>query len=260
MVIMAPSDYNKDIIMRKLLALVAISCAASLNLAAFEMDYKTFNSKTIKSSDELKGLNEIDSGHYKTLINLKDMPAGLKFTVINDRKLVNALGQETVVGFTRDDLTKIRSTTGEMIPCFVISGKGFLPGERVTVKFACEDGTVSSVDVVPYPLYDRNEKGDVIFHAELKNMKPVGYEITGAGLKDGEELEFSTVAGKTKESFKVKYEEGKGIAYLPNIKKGGLSGTSHLVITRENGEKFDFNLPWGTQLSKYSKGKVKPGV
>jgi hypothetical protein len=246
--------------MRKLLALVATFCAASLNLAAFDMDYKTFNSKTIKSSDELKGLSSVDSGHYKTLINLKDMPAGLKFTVINDRKLVNALGQETVKGFTRDDLTKVRSTNGEMVPCFVISGKGFLPGERVTVKFACEDGTVSSVDVVPYPLYDRNEKGDVIFHAELKNTAPAGYEITADGLNEGEELEFLTTAGKSKETFKVKYQEGKGIAYLPSIKKGGLSGTSHLVITRENGEQFNFDLPWGTEFSKYSKGKIKPGV
>lgn len=245
--------------MRKLFLLIAIICA-SFNLTAFEMGYKTFNSKTIKASDELKGLNKIDSGHYKTLINMKDMPAGLKFTVINDRKLINALGHETVSSFTRDDLTKIRSATGELVPCFVVSGKGFLPGERVTLKFACEDGTTSTVSVVPYPLYDRNEKGDVVIHAELKNMQPAGYEITGAGLKDGEELEFTTTAGKSKETFKVKYQEGKGIAYLPNIKKGGLSGTSHLVISRENGEKFDFDLPWGTQFAKFTKGKVKPGV
>lgn len=245
--------------MRKFLLLLAF-CASALNLSAFDMNFKTFNSKTIKASDELKGLNEIDSGHYKTLINMKDMPAGVKFSVVNDRKLISSLGQETVTSFSREQLTTVRSVTGEQVPCFVVSGKGFLPGERVTLKFTAEDGTISSVNFVPYPIYDRTDSGEAIMHAELVSLQPAGYEFTGVGLKDGEELEFSTVAGKAKETFKVKYQEGKGIAYLPSIKKGGLSGTSHLVITRENGEKFDFNLPWGTQLSKYSKGKIKPGV
>lgn len=245
--------------MKKLLASSIVFCGLFLHLAAFEMDSKTFNSKSIKGSDELKGLNDFDSGHYKTLINMSEMPAGVKFSVINDRELIGALGTETVTSFTREDLTSIRSATGELIPCFVISGKGFLPGETVAVKFKAEDGTVSSINVCPYPLYDRNEKGDAFIHVELKKMQPVVYELVGEGLKDGEELEFTTIAGKATETFKIKYREGKPMSYLPNIKKG-LSGNSHLVITRENGEKFDLYLPWGNHLSKYAKGKVKPGV
>lgn len=245
--------------MRNILLSAALLCAASLNLTAFEMDSKTFNSKTIKGSDELKGLNDFDSGHYKTVINMKNMPAGVKFTVFNDRAAIGSLGQQTVDTFSREDLTTIKSTSGEQIPCFVISGKGFLPGETVTVKFQAEDGTVSSIDVQPYPLYDRTHSGDASIVAVLKDIKPVSYELIGKGLKNGEELEFITTAGKATETFKVKYEEGKPMVYLPNIKKGR-SGNSHLVIKRENGEVFDLYLPWGIQLTKYIKGKIKPGV
>ena len=245
--------------MRKIILSAALFCAASLNLAAFEMDHKTFNSKTIKGSDELKGLNDFDSGHYKTIINMSNMPAGVKFTVLNDRAAIGSLGQQTVDTFAREDLTTVTSPTGEKIPCFVVSGKGFLPGERVTLKFQAEDGSVSTVNVQPYPLYDRNYKGDAFIFAELKDIKPVSYELVGKGLKDGEELEFITTAGKAKETFKVKYEAGKPMVYLPNIKKGR-SGNSHLIIKRENGETFDLYLPWGIQLTKFIKGKIKPGV
>lgn len=246
--------------MKKILSVLILVCLASLNLHAFEMGAKTFSSSTIKESPELKGLNKIDSGHYKTLINMSAMPAGLKFSVVNDRAAINSLGKPTVEQFTREDLTMVRSATGELVPCFVVSGKGFLPGERVTFNFLCEDGTASAISLIPYPLHDRNEKGDAFVSAELKGTHPVAYEITAQGFKDGEELEFITTAGKAKETFTVKYQEGKPFGYLPSIKKGGLKGVSHLEIKRENGDVFTFDLPWGYELNRYAKGKVKPNV
>ncbi len=243
--------------MKTKLLTAALFCALGLNLSAFEMGYKTFDNGTIKKSDELKGLEKFDKGHYKTLINMEAMPPGLKFTVSNDRELIGAMGKQTVESFTREQLTTVRSPSGALIPCFVVSGKGFLPGEKVKMKFECEDGQISTVDIIPYPIHDCNEKGDAFVCAELKKTKPYAYNIIANGFEDGEELELNTVAGKATETVKVTYQRGKPIPYLPNIKKGQ-RGTSHLAIKRQNGDVFDLDLPWGYELSKYAKGKIKP--
>lgn len=243
--------------MNKFILPILITCWMASPLTAFQMNLKTIDPQSIRENPEYKKLDKVDKGHYKTLINMSDMPNDKSFTVTNDRPLVKSRNIVTVENFKKEDLTVAHMPDGSLAPCFVVSGKGFLPGEKIRVNFQCEGEEPSSIILHPNPLYDWNDNCDALVIADLINMKPTVYELTAKGLKNGEKLEFVNVVGKSQDTLQVIYDDSKPMRFIPNIKKG-FGGTSHLTIVRENGEVFELYLPFGMELTRYSQGKISP--
>lgn len=245
--------------MHKFILPLLIVCFSASPLAAFQMNLKTIDPQSIRENKEYKGLDKVDKGHFKTLINMSNMPSGKPYTVINDRPVIKSRNIVTVESFTKEDLTIAHMPDGKVAPCFVVSGKGFLPGERMRVSFQCEGEEPSTITLHPNPLYDWNDNCDALIVADLINMKPTVYELTAKGLKNGEKLEFINLVGRSEDVLHVTYDESKPMRFIPNVKKA-FGGTSHLTIVRENGEVFELYLPFGMELSRHAKGKAQPKI
>ena len=133
----------------------------------------------------------------------------------------------------------------------------FLPGERIEIIIVSQDKKeLYSQEFIPNEIRGKNEKGEVLFTAELKILNSLtSYIISLDGFEEDEEVMFKSMSGHEVIEHPIVCNIKAAILYLPGVKtnKGGVG---KLSLTRKNGEVISINLPWGNELNKYSSGNV----
>jgi TPR repeat protein len=182
---------------------------------------------------------EIEPGHPKIVLFLKDFPIDKEITYSMERPL------KTAQGIT----TKLKDPN-----IIFFSSRGFLPGERVNCSFSSKGDFEVKTSFIPNPIKASNKNGTVSIEAELITCFPAYYQFFFKGFEDNEEIKLISVSGKEKIKKTFKITPENLIALSPDI-LGKEGGVSQETFIRKSGEKIQFNLPWGMDLVSYAKGE-----
>ncbi|OJU82619.1 MAG: hypothetical protein BGO10_08770 [Chlamydia sp. 32-24] len=136
---------------------------------------------------------------------------------------------------------------------YFISGKGFLPGEKVT--FAVNYPSDLIWELTPYPLYTQANGKKI--EAELVKLNPTVYEIRCYGYENNSKLYFNGESEKEKIEQQIIVDTNKPVifTFCPEVptKTGGIAKASVNVL---KGEKLTLHLPWGEALLEFEEGKI----
>ena len=142
---------------------------------------------------------------------------------------------------------------------FFLSEKGFLPGEKVTLRIT--SGIKSEFyEVGGYlrPLRERNAAGKTMLEARLISAWPAHYSIIISEIAPGEEVEF--VSTSAHESFSHVIPEECVIdgacttSYMPEV-VGVSGGIAKIEVRRKDGSSHKLELPWGDEFLPYLQGE-----
>lgn len=140
----------------------------------------------------------------------------------------------------------------------IIRPQGFLPGEKATCRVRHKnDPEGETISFCPYPLIFRDGKGGELAHAELINLKPAIYDIT-INFNEGNKIKkLEVISYRKKEEVLL---HPKGVVHYKAIgpyAAKSQNGTFILTLSYENGDSFNYELPWGEQFAPYLLGQVK---
>ncbi len=138
---------------------------------------------------------------------------------------------------------------------FVLSARGFLPGESVTCRLATKDPKIyREISLCPRPLILKKTSGEILLKATLQKYpyEHTSYDVEISGVKENEYFKFLSKSGS-----EVMRNILKGpvfINYAPGV-LGLKGGVAHLEISLDDGTSYKIDFPWGIELFSYKSGK-----
>jgi len=254
---------NKGIIMNSKIihVILALLLVATINASADNrvLSFETLSHETLLQSDKYEKIVNFDHGHHKTIIRISELPKDEAVVLKWKRPLVT---QKTHTEECRkEQFLKIAEFLGEENPAFLLSSKGFLPGEKITFSLETTGGTAigQPLEFFPQPLIQETRSGESKLIAELSSLSPSTYEITFEGIPSFETLIMSSFSSGEKLVNTFQYRQGSCIGLMPGV-VGKEGGSCKLSIQRQKGEKFQLDLPWGDDLLKHLGGECLPVV
>jgi hypothetical protein len=212
-------------------------------------------SQEIESDPRWERLRELDPGYPKTLLVFRHFPKDKEFAVLVERSIVKGSEKVTMARLTIHQDGSLWMGETPHVPYFIISARGFLPGEEVDWHFETEDRTFTHViKLIPNPIKVELPNQDLSGEAILVSLTPAFYRIKLQGIKEGATVNMSSTSGLERLTHSFPWKQGDWIQYSPDVvgKKGG---ASRLIFALETGEKVQFTLPWGRELLGYIQGE-----
>lgn len=215
-----------------------------------------YSAESVEAIPKLKYLNEKNPGFNKILIKVEGFPKHQEIIFEIKRPLgANPDQFQPVASFEIDDDGMYITKDKQRLPFIVGSSKGFLPGERITLRARTADSSVAKESSgIPSPAIVKDEQGNVTLRAEILSLEPTVYAIDLPKMSEGEEYELiSNSLGQTVKS-KPKYDSKAPLHYSPVSKTKSGGGKAQLTIKRKSGETYAITLPWGSGLEIYQQG------
>lgn len=194
----------------------------------------------IEKDPALKSYENADPGYPKTVIFVDGLQSKMK--VKCKAKRFNATKFQDCGDFDIQEKGAI---------LLVVSGRGYLPGEKVAYRFMKGPTLLAETFLIPNPAVSMSAKKSFQINAEL--VPSLGYTITLIGPEKGEEFTMESESGTEKMSVPMKYPGPGAIMYMPDVigMHGGIAKLTY--IRKENKDKATINLRWGDELKKYYK-------
>lgn len=191
-----------------------------------------------------------DPGFLKCLISFHEIPGHSPYSILMKRgngEFVPCSGREDAMSLA---VSKIMKT-----PFFyLVSAKGFLPGEKVTFRLTSKDKDVfKEVSLYPRPLVLRKPSGELLFKATFaSSLQDITmYNIEISGIDEKEKFDFLSLSGKEKMNHPL---QGPVVMnYMPSV-IGESGGVSQIFLNFKDGSSYKVELPWGMELVKYAIG------
>jgi len=241
--------------------ILALFLVATINASADNhvLSFETLSHETLLQSDKYEKIVNFDSGQHKTIIRILELPKAEAYVFKWERPLVAKKAQCKEI--PKNLFSEVAALLGEENPAFLLSSKGFLPGEKITFSLETQGGTVigQPLEFFPQPLIQENRSGESKLIAELSSLSPSTYEITFEGIPSFETLIMSSFSSGEKLVNTFQYRQGSCIGLMPGV-VGKEGGSCKLSIQRQKGEKFQLDLPWGDDLLKHLGGECLPVV
>lgn len=187
-------------------------------------------------ADDDININKFDKDYSKQCYLLSNFPKNSKIYIRTKRFVspnVEKMGPFTV------------NEKGSLL--YVISARGYLPGERVLFQFVNKKGKVIlQKSLFPNPLVATSEEATFTVEAELKG---ISYSLRIPNAKSGEKFEIASLTHCKLNTIQCIY--ANEINVFPGLKgfDGGI--TKITLIRKENGDKATLDLMWGNELVKY---------
>lgn len=147
---------------------------------------------------------------------------------------------------------------GSNEPFVILTSRGFLPGERISVLVEADNDYVSNeITLIPFPISSKyvTEKRKV--SVELEGILPfTNYKLTFMGWQKEDIVELFSKSGGETSSLKFPMKLGDSFYYSPDLingKGGKANVTLGLPLTDQRAT---FLLPWGSDLLPYLKGEI----
>lgn len=218
------------------------------NSPSIKIKHLTHNEIEASSVKGVRKALKIDPHFQKNYLYFSNFPTQQKLAIVIKRPLTEIPNS----GF-QFEMDENGHVFGE--PFIVISSRGFLPGERVTLNFYTEDKKLLYEDsFIPNPIVVRDSKGKKRLVAELMMVKPAFYKLELFGVRNNEKLTLKSISGNEKNITPINYRKTDGIAVSPDTvtEKGGVGQYN---ISNGKGEPIEFILPWGAEFAKYLLGE-----
>lgn len=217
---------------------------------------KFYSAEMCEAINKLKPLNKKNPGFHKILIKVEGYPKHTPLLVEMKRPLSQSGDKFVkVTSFKIQDDGTYFTENHEILDYILGTSRGFMPGEKVTVRIKTADGSIAKeVTGTPNPVVSRDSKGVIVASAEILSKKPTTYVIDLPTATEGEEIEVvATAMGQTSKST-FKYTKSKPFHYSPYQTDKDTGGHGTLKIKRKSGDVYTLRLPWGAALEPYEKG------
>lgn len=222
---------------------------------SFQLSYETVCITTINEEEKYQSLDSFDAGCHKTILRIHDYPYGKNFVFEWERPLFKkkpAVRRRLTINQLKNNAELINERT----PLFVISSRGFLPGEQVMFTLKTADGFVKTkvFNHFPHPLFVRDKADQAGVFAELESIEPTAYSLWLIGFKMNEKLKYTGVSGNDKISAELVYTHPTRCLYVPKL-DFVLGGTALVTVERESGVRLSLPIVWGNEFIPYLKGE-----
>lgn len=203
---------------------------------------------------EFAGWTEADPGFQKWMITFHEIPGKPPYAFQQKRTAQrDSNAFMPVEGLSPMEILKAKLTNKNSF--FMLSVKGYLPGEEVTLRLTTRDkGVFKEITFYPRPLILKKPSGQILARAKLVAV-PISftsYNIDISGIGEKEKYLFLSKSGH--EKFEQKLEGPTFMNYTPEV-LGLKGGIGNVELQLEDGSCYKFSLPWGVELISYLKGE-----
>lgn len=141
-----------------------------------------------------------------------------------------------------------------------LSSAGYLPGERIEIRILDKyENKLSSVAFIPFPIRKKFKDGTAKISFECTSLENSMYRVYYTGFEEDEVVTMESQSGFEKmPPQELTINEKNGYGYS-NAVVGMNGGISKFTVTRKNGDKVVFRLPWGSKFLPYMKGNLSYG-
>lgn len=214
--------------------------------------HATFLHPFLNSIPEYECFFSIFPDYSKTNLTFINFPINQTLEFYTRRKLLpkgDTYNFELSFSILEDGSFQSKSKSIQKI---TMNALGFLPGERIEIKFLGIDSPFChEISLIPNRLVAEN--GQFSVEAELLSFLPVTtYLITFDGLEEEENLTLKSITGSEIIEFELSCHGKYEMVHMPGIstRKGG---NNLFEVTRKDGTKATLTLPWGIQIINYHK-------
>jgi len=184
--------------------------------------------------------------HPVNILQLKQFPAEKGMILFIKRPLLN------------EEIIKVYEFCLEKTPqeSIFLSTGGFLPGERVEILIKSKDEEFDfKTSFIPNPIRVKDKDGTIILTAELTIASPYDvFTIHLPTMPENEKLLMKSISGGEIIKNNMVYSKNAMICFSPNVEKKH-GGICKLSFTDSKLNTIRVNLPWGSELDKYTKSK-----
>ncbi len=141
-------------------------------------------------------------------------------------------------------------------PAIIFSERGFLPGEKVTIRVKKDGDThYDTISFYPVPLVLKDSFGNELMNAEIVSVCPTTYDLKIAYNESNRLVKFGSYKENEKKEEYV-YQTEPLLAFCTVATDDTIGGIIHLKLFYQDGSSYEMDLPWGNELTPYVQGKV----
>ncbi|MBX9744503.1 MAG: hypothetical protein K2X08_04760, partial [Chlamydiales bacterium] len=137
---------------------------------------------------------------------------------------------------------------------FIVSARGYLPGEKVIWRLVSEHSKeFKEIAFYPRPLVLKKKSGEILAKASLLfSLAVTTYRLDISGIQEEEVFKFLSAS---------KHEKIRQVLKGPILMDispdviGSKGGIGEVTFSLEDGSSHKVELPWGSELFKYSRGE-----
>lgn len=135
----------------------------------------------------------------------------------------------------------------------LLSARGFLPGEQVTIRLSAKDAS-KEISFYPRPLHLKDAAGKVLAKAVLFCAQPdfTGYNLDISGVEKEQKYTFTSQSGG--EILSHAMQGPMQCSITPDV-IGKTGGIAKAILQFEDEISYSLELPWGRELLEYKAGK-----
>lgn len=210
-----------------------------------------FDEELSDYSPYLRGYKSIDNEFKKYFLEFHGFPVDKELAfyfkrVVQKNKTKWQKLKEKIVLKSSGMIVIDNQPTGHL---FFLSGRGFIPGERLRLRFEEAESHFScEVSLIPQPLQVRNRAKALIMDAELLSVGPTCYAVNFPGFATNEPLTVLASSGQ-EAGAPINQPASNQLLIHPDV-EGKAGGIAELNVSRKR-QKFKMNLPWGAALVDY---------
>ncbi len=134
----------------------------------------------------------------------------------------------------------------------VVSARGYLPGEKITIRLSAKDA-YREIVFYPRPLFLKNKSGDLLAKGTLLCAKPGNtlYDLDICGI--GKQEKYKLISHSGKEILSQDLQGPISCELAPEV-IGLRKGIAKIELQSEDGTFYSMDLPWGYELLEYHQG------
>jgi hypothetical protein len=203
---------------------------------------------------EMMDLYYTDPGFAKWCILFHDIPGDPPYS-FQQKRLLQPLADQYYLYSSALSPEKILDSKNRNLPaCLVVSTRGYLLGEKVTLRLSANDA-YREITFVPRPLFLKNATGKILAKFTLVSAEPVGtfYNMNICGVGEQEKYKFISYSGK--ELLTNDHQGPIEGGYGPGV-IGQWRGIAKVVLQFEDGSRHSIKIPWGYELLDYKLGNM----
>ncbi|CRX37701.1 hypothetical protein [Estrella lausannensis] len=233
----------------KIFACLLLVCSAQVFGEPLRITTTQISPKEALSTKKYKHLAATSPGHYKTLIFFEEAKEGEPYSITIDR---TALKELKIPGVKVMHWLYIgaglHQLDGMKAPFYILSSRGYLPGESVVVEVKNYDETFKhSFKCIPYPIEKSSKEDSAVIRVELVDLRGGIYKVSFDGFKEGEEVRTISFSEGEEIRGSTKIMPGAATYLMPAV-EGKNGGMEIFTVQRSNGEKLTIGFPWGINL------------
>lgn len=199
----------------------------------------------------LMDLYQTDPGFAKWCVLFHDIPGSPPYA-LQQKRLLQSLPDLYYPCSGPSSENILASKNSNKATGLVVSARGYLPGEKVTIRLSAKDAYREAV-FYPRPLLLRRTSGEILVKGILTCAQPgfTHYDLDICGI--GKEEKYTLVSYSGEEILSHNLQGPIMCGLTPDV-VGLLKGIAKMKLQFADGACYIMELPWGDELLEYNQG------